>query len=115
AGVIPALKGSEGHWRVYILTPTVHPLEALATELTRGSESVTATATLLDDLNKDPRALHLWLRRETRNDPLSRGGRCLLAIDQFEELFTLCRDGVEREIFIDNLLTALSYGEDGLL
>jgi hypothetical protein len=31
-----------------------------------------------------------------------------LVIDQFEELFTLCRDEFEREAFIDNLLTALA-------
>lgn len=105
AGIIPALKSNEGQWRVYILTPTAHPLEALALELTRDSESVTATATLLDDLNKDPRALHLWLRRQSRNEP-ELSGRVLLAIDQFEELFTLCRDEVEREMFIDALLTA---------
>ena len=50
----------------------------------------------------------MWLRRQTTNDPLSRGRRVLLAIDQFEELFTLCRDEVEREMFIDTLLTATS-------
>ncbi len=111
AGVIPALKGrkaNERNWRVYILTPTAHPLESLATELTRNLESVTATATLLDDLNKDPRALHFWFRRQVTNDPLSAESRVLLAIDQFEELFTLCRDEVEREMFIDTLRTATS-------
>jgi WD40 repeat protein len=38
----------------------------------------------------------------------------LLVIDQFEELFTLCRDGFEREAFIDNLLTTLNQNRDTL-
>ena len=76
AGVIPSLKKGvtliDGtippedsvNWRVHILTPTAHPLEALATELTRDSESVTATATLMDDLMQDPRSLGLFLARQ---------------------------------------------------
>ena len=43
------------------MTPTAHPLEALAVALTRDSESVTATATLLDDLMRDPRSLQLHI------------------------------------------------------
>ena len=31
-----------------------------------------------------------------------------LGVDQFEELFTLCRDETERQAFIDNLMTAAS-------
>jgi WD40 repeat protein/class 3 adenylate cyclase len=114
AGVIPALKkgaplidGSippkdSANWQIYILTPTAHPLEALATELTRDSESVTATATLIDDLMQDPRSLGLFLARQKTKR------HTLLVLDQFEELFTLCHDEFEREAFIDNLLTAIS-------
>jgi WD40 repeat protein/DNA-binding SARP family transcriptional activator len=114
AGLIPALKkgltlldgtkppeGSDD-WQVYVITPTAHPLEALAGELTRDSESITATATLLDDLARDPRSLSLFLARRRS------GSYTLLVVDQFEELFTLCRDEFEREAFIDNLLTALT-------
>jgi len=117
AGLIPALKkgeilpdgtkppeGSAG-WHVYVVTPTVHPLQALATELTRDSESVTAAATLIDDLMQDPRSLALYLARQNPKR------HTLLVLDQFEELFTLCRDEFEREAFIDNLLTTLSQSE----
>jgi class 3 adenylate cyclase len=116
AGVVPAIrkgqtlidgaKPPEGsfHWRIHVLTPTAHPLEALAIELTRHLESVTAAATLMDDLSKDPRSLHFFLSRQAQTrDP----SHTLLVIDQFEELFTLCRDHFEREAFIDNLLFAL--------
>jgi WD40 repeat protein/class 3 adenylate cyclase len=114
AGLIPALKKGEvlldgtkqpkdsADWQVHIITPTAHPLEALATELTRDSESITAVATLMDDLTKEPRSLSLFLGRRDQT------GHTLLVIDQFEELFTLCRDEFEREAFIDNLLSALS-------
>ena len=121
AGVIPSLKSGgtlidgttppEGsvHWNVHTLTPTAHPLEALATELTRTLESVTATATLMDDLMKDPRSLSLFLARSKHQS------HTLLVLDQFEELFTLCRDEFEREAFIDNLLMAIhsSNGDPG--
>ncbi len=114
AGLLPALKKGDPlldgtkppkdstEWHIHILTPTAHPLEALATELTRESESVTATATLLDDLTREPRSLSLFL---TRKYPK---GHTLLVMDQFEELFTLCRDEFEREAFIDNLLSAVT-------
>lgn len=108
AGLVPALKKTtDGRWPVYVITPTPHPLEALATALTRDNESVTATATLLDDLAKDPRALYLWLRRRTRAHTSSPTSQTLLVVDQFEELFTLCGDEFEREQFIDNLLYAI--------
>ena len=114
AGLIPAIRSGnvlidgtkppEGcsDWIIHIITPSAHPLEALAAELTRDSESLTATTTLIDDLASDPRSLHLYL---LRNNSAS---HTLLLIDQFEELFTLCRDEFEREAFIDNLLTALA-------
>jgi len=106
AGLVPALNKEKVDRRVHILTPTAHPLEALAIELTRDSESVTAAVTLVDDLSKDPRSLHFFLSRQTQH-------HILLVIDQFEELFTLCRDEFEREAFIDNLLTAIFPSPDG--
>jgi WD40 repeat protein/DNA-binding SARP family transcriptional activator len=118
AGVIPTLKkgnalldgslppqGSED-WYIHIITPTARPLEALAIELTRGSESVTAAATLMDDMLQDSRSLALYLARHYPKEHV------LLVLDQFEELFTLCRDEFEREAFIDNLLATLRLGRD---
>ncbi len=135
AGLLPALQRGEllidsvsppegsARWLYHVITPTSRPLEALAVGLTRDAESVTATATLMDDLTRDPRSLHLFVRRRlgtqgnSRNSgnsgvlsPTSGGDRVgnhlLLVVDQFEELFTLCRDEAERKAFIDNLLTA---------
>ena len=108
AGLIPTLKKGNANWQVHILTPTAHPLEALAIELTRASESVTAAATLMDDLSKDPRSLHFFLSRQLQSRDSSIPRHAVVVIDQFEELFTLCHDEFEREAFIDNLLAALT-------
>jgi len=122
AGLLPALRRGtalaggvqppEGsaQWLIHVLTPTAQPLEALAASLTRAAGSVTATATLLDDLAGEARSLHLYAQR------LLAGGaakRLLLVIDQFEEVFTLCRSAEARAAFIDNLLAAVSPATNG--
>jgi WD40 repeat protein len=97
-------------WPIHLMTPTAQPLETLAASLTRDAESVTATATLIDDLRQERRSLHLYARKllAQRIDlsGLPGADRLLLLIDQFEELFTLCRSETERQAFIDNLLAA---------
>ena len=116
AGVIPALRRGErladgsvpptdsGQWDIRILTPSAHPLEALAASLTRDSESVSAITTLRNDLAQDPNALSLVARRVlAQNDKK----HLLLIIDQFEEVFTQSRQDDERSAFIENLLHAL--------
>lgn len=124
AGLIPALRATNDQgprtneeWKIFVMTPTAHPLEALATVLTR-DESLTVTAQLMDDLAREPRSLHLYLRRMTIDEGWMTGQdlrrsssivrRDLLLVDQFEELFTLCHDDLEREQFIDNLVNALT-------
>jgi WD40 repeat protein/serine/threonine protein kinase/DNA-binding SARP family transcriptional activator len=130
AGLIPALRRDqptpdgmhppEGSavWRIHILTPTAHPLEALAASLTRDADSVRATAVLIDDLAGDPRALHLYGQRLLAGPADQQQGQrgeagLLLVVDQFEELFTLCRSEVERKAFVDNLMNAVAVETDG--
>ncbi|MDQ2691139.1 MAG: ATP-binding protein, partial [Chloroflexota bacterium] len=116
AGVVPALRRGErlmdgslpptdsGQWDIRILTPSAHPLEALAASLTRDAESISATNTVRADLSQDPNALSLIARRT-----LSQNGKkhLLLVIDQFEEIFTQCRQEEERQAFIENVLRAV--------
>ncbi len=87
AGLIPAFKslstGDNPQWAVRLITPTAHPLDALAAGLTRES----------------PVSPH--------------PSRLLLVIDQFEELFTLCRDADERAAFVDDLMKASRSGPGG--
>ncbi|HSL30011.1 MAG TPA: helix-turn-helix domain-containing protein [Anaerolineales bacterium] len=110
AGLVSALRWSKAStdWRIHILTPTAHPLESLAATLTQESNSVIATANLMDDLAQDERSLQLFTRRilESMN-----GSRLMLVVDQFEELFALCRSEEERAAFISNLLTAASEAD----
>ncbi len=126
AGLIPALrwKPKTKDWLTVTLTPTNHPLDALSAALTHESASVTAAASLVDDLRREPRALHFYAQRLINNDQEEQKNQTygdkrrpssvkvdnffLLVVDQFEELFTLCRDAEERKAFIDNLMMAAS-------
>lgn len=101
AGLIPAWK-AEKNGLVYVITPMSHPLESIAASLTRESESVTATSTLMDDMMKDTRSLRLYVRKLLA---VSHEANVLLVVDQFEETFTLCKDLSERKAFIENLLS----------
>jgi hypothetical protein len=110
AGLIPALKkGSplwngtkppEGSsdWQIHIITPTAHPLESLATELTRNTDSVTTTARLIDDLAQGPRSLTLFLARG-RNDSTP---HTLLLVDQLRNclLFAAMNSNAKRLLII---------------
>lgn len=107
AGLVPALRWNKksADWHIRILTPTARPLESLAGNLTLENRSVTTTATLIDDLARDPRCLHLFAKRKLGSENRA---QLLLVVDQFEELFALCRSEEEKASFIDNLLTASS-------
>jgi WD40 repeat protein/DNA-binding SARP family transcriptional activator len=111
AGLVPALKRGEFRGPIHIITPTEHPLESLAASLTDESESVTATATLIDDLARDPRSLHLY-GLKLLGDSKS---RFLLVVDQFEELYSLCRSETERKAFVDNLIAAASVDDGSII
>lgn len=108
AGVVPqlragALPGSRD-WDVLVLTPGANPLSALASALA-GVSGLTATAALRD-VEADARAVDLTVRQSlaARGD----AARVVLVVDQFEEIFTLCRDEMERGRFIDALLYAVT-------
>jgi DNA-binding SARP family transcriptional activator/WD40 repeat protein len=85
AGVLPALQrgvlpGSE-RWPQLLLRPGAHP----CTELARIFDT--------DDL-------------DAALSRISQGERIVLAVDQLEELFTVCSDEAERAAFIDELVAA---------
>ncbi|MEU9027225.1 helix-turn-helix domain-containing protein [Streptomyces sp. NPDC048383] len=98
AGLVPALRrGGDGLFgdrapRVLLCTPTAHPMRELARVLEPTTGPVPA-----------PRP---------RDGSAPDGARLVLVVDQFEEVFTLCRDEGERRAFITALteLAALSGG-----
>ena len=107
AGLLPAiwgnaLPGSET-WRTLVLTPGAHPLEELAVRvsLLRGVEA----SALHEALQARPQAMHLAVKQALADEP--RGVRLLLVVDQFEEIFALCRSATERRAFIKALLHAV--------
>lgn len=115
AGLVPALRqgkpladgalppaGSD-QWLIRTLTPTTHPLDALAVALLPDAEPAAVTA-LRDRLAAEPGAL-----AAVAPDLLGTAHpQLLLVIDQFEELFSLSRHEEERQAFIDNLVTAIT-------
>jgi WD40 repeat protein/basic membrane lipoprotein Med (substrate-binding protein (PBP1-ABC) superfamily)/transcriptional regulator with XRE-family HTH domain len=107
AGLVPTLRWNKlsTNWLMHIITPTAHPLESLAASLTDDTDSAIATTTLMDDLSHESRSLNLHIKRALKSMGAS---HFLLVIDQFEELFTLCRSEEERAAFIENLLNAAS-------
>jgi WD40 repeat protein len=113
AGLIPVLQRgiplADGtrlteamNWPIHIISPSVHPLESLASSLTRDEESVTAVNTLIADLRSDPNSLYRYTNKRLGN----KNQRLLLFVDQLEEIFTLCHDEEERVIFINSLMAA---------
>ncbi len=92
AGLLPKL---QARWHIHLLQPTKTPLTELAATLA----PIEDATSLLDAMQADGRALGLYLRRKPAPSK-----PCLIVIDQFEELFTLCEDERERQAFIINLL-----------
>jgi hypothetical protein len=81
-----------------LLSPGPHPLEECAVRLAKltGESAVT----LKNEFAADPAHLHVRIREAVENQDL------LLVVDQFEEVFTLCTDPVERSAFIRALVAA---------
>jgi WD40 repeat protein len=132
AGLIPELDtgglaepGSE-RWPREIMTPGQHPLRDLAIRLARLAE-LSATDDVIHDLAADPGRTPLIIRqgllshderrhrgaalphpRAGRGAAAGTGGasRLVLVIDQFEEIFTQCRDDSERKQFVDAVCAA---------
>jgi len=107
AGLVPALRWNQAStdWQIHICTPTAYPLESLATSLTLEDPGVTSNTLSVDDLARNVHSLHTFAKRKLRS---KNGARLLLVVDQFEELFALCRLEEERASFIGNLLAATS-------
>lgn len=106
AGVVTRLR--KQNWLIRILTPTTRPLQRLANAFIEENSALTGADEMQAEFTKNPRALHLAANRLAGR---ANATHMLLVIDQFEELFTLCRDETERKVFVENLLTAA--GDEG--
>jgi WD40 repeat protein len=102
AGVIPAIYSAQANAGVVTMTPGERPLEDLAVRLALRAR--VAAGSVLDDLRADPRRFDLATRQALADAPAD--ARLVLVVDQFEEIFTSCRDEDERRLFVATLLAA---------
>lgn len=105
AGLLPkladgALPGSENWKQFETFVPGEHPIEKLAEVIAKEMPQRSITS-ILDDLFQ-PAA---WGLRALASQ-IAGGGRLVLYIDQFEELFTLTTSEDERRQFINLITTA---------
>ena len=105
AGLIPALRWRQdtSGWLIYVMTPTAHPLEALAEAINKYSPNRSSTRVRAKEITSTAQGLQQTLDRLA---DAAGAEYALLVIDQFEELFTLCRDDAEQHAFVENVLTA---------
>jgi hypothetical protein len=117
AGLIPALRRGQRlldgtlpptdstGWSIRLFTPTAHPLEALAVTLGPEGAPLSEVTALTGELATTPASLGVAARRLLAQTESS---HLLLVVDQFEELFTQCRQPEERQAFVDALLAAVA-------
>ncbi|HMS84326.1 MAG TPA: SUMF1/EgtB/PvdO family nonheme iron enzyme [Nitrospira sp.] len=112
AGLVPELRKSHDPvWEIATIVPTDRPVHALAAILMPFLEPDMSEVTRLRETNQ--LAEDLLSRKTALRDIVDRvlvkqpgTDRVLLIADQWEELFTLCKDDAVRRCFIDNILEA---------
>ena len=101
ASIIPQLR--EQNWLIHLITPGAHPLDALTHSLGREEESLDFAPELGRKMLNDTQTLYL---AGSKFASRAEAPGLLIAVDQFEEIFTQCQDAQERQAFVENLLTA---------
>ncbi|MEV0637472.1 helix-turn-helix domain-containing protein [Streptomyces sp. NPDC050619] len=99
AGVLPHFSGTPA----LALTPGPRPLEECAIQL--AARAHVTPGSLRAELAAEPRTLHRMVRQILARSP-NPADELLVIVDQFEELFTLCRGAEERDAFVAALLHA---------
>ncbi len=112
AGLIAAvnegrLETAASDWVSIVLTPGEAPVMELARQI---AQDPAAAESVRDELLVSPAALTAMAARILAGRPADAG--LLLVVDQFEELFTLCADTLQRDCFVQALLAAAD-DEDG--
>ena len=102
AGLLPRLDTDAQSSTALLFTPGPHPLEECA--ITLATEAGTTAGRLCTELAQDPANLHRLIRQILAGRPST--AEVILVVDQFEEIFTLCRSEEERASFVSALVTA---------
>jgi len=105
AGLIPTLrwKKTSSGWLIDIITPTAKPLEALANAFDASASMHTSTQEMAVNFTNNADGFDQALEDIAE---MAGAAHAFLVVDQFEELFTLCRSEAEQSSFIENLLRA---------
>ncbi|SDJ07226.1 hypothetical protein [Nonomuraea jiangxiensis] len=102
AGLVARVQAGERPWDTVVFTPGAEPMEECAVHL---APLVGSTAgAVRAELAADRRGLHRLVRQALVERPAET--ELLIVVDQFEEVFTLCRDEEERARFVESLVTA---------
>ncbi|MBE9209789.1 pentapeptide repeat-containing protein [Nostoc sp. LEGE 06077] len=115
AGLIPKLGAQplpgRNQARLVVLVPGTHPVEALAAMLARIATNdptpVSKTRELTQEIiQQNNHQEYDGLRRIADVFPDIALSPLIVLVDQFEEVYTLCKDKAERDAFVGNLLCA---------
>jgi tetratricopeptide (TPR) repeat protein len=110
AGLIRRLRNELGAACIQVIKPTERPIEVLALVLARiatGDEAPVAKAQEFEQLLRTRTDA---LRRIADAIPDTISMPLILIVDQFEELYTLCKQPDEATAFIENLMDAAQAG-----
>ena len=104
AGLLATVNEQDaGDWTTVLLTPGELPVTALAARV--ASLAGTAAESVRDSLLAEPASLSAVITKALDGQG---AGDLLLVVDQFEELFTVCRDQRQRDGFVRALLAAIT-------
>ena len=111
AGLSPSIQRGElpasANWPLIICRPGTQPWESLEIALSTNQQTalrLAALGALIRRPEDEQRRLHLTARLALDDRPVNH--RLFILIDQFEEIFTLCKDEGARRQLIDNVLYA---------
>jgi energy-coupling factor transporter ATP-binding protein EcfA2 len=97
------------NWLYRVFKPGPAPMQVLAEALTQNDPNLEAALNLRGQLAQNPQNLTLAARRLLSSQSCD---RLVLAVDQFEEVFTLCANPAERTAFLDSLVYAAAQAGD---
>jgi uncharacterized protein YjbI with pentapeptide repeats len=120
AGLLPELarRPMPGYQQTYVamMKPGKNPLEGLARVLARiatNDPSPSKERTEFEAILRQSagQRTHDQLRKIVNDIPALESSPLVILVDQFEEVYSLCKDANERAVFIDNLIEAASSAE----